>query len=114
QYGNQAEIWITEAGYSTIRHDEFRQLEVFVDAVKAPVKRIYWYGWHDLPEERSSIKGFHIDEREYHLGLIDKAGREKLLARQWRQQGLEGIIELAGWRKEREEQEINPPILITG
>ena len=43
-----AQVWITETGYSTWRHDERRQLTAFVDAIDAPVDRVYWYAMHDL------------------------------------------------------------------
>src|SRR5690606_36882564 len=33
QFDLTAEIWITETGYSTWRHDEQRQLSAFVDAI---------------------------------------------------------------------------------
>jgi CDP-paratose 2-epimerase len=34
-----AQVWITETGYSTWRHDERRQLTALVDALDAPVDR---------------------------------------------------------------------------
>jgi CDP-paratose 2-epimerase len=43
-----AQVWITETGYSTWRHDERRQLTALVDALDAPVDRVYWYSLHDL------------------------------------------------------------------
>ncbi|MFA7429941.1 MAG: NAD-dependent dehydratase, partial [Rhodospirillaceae bacterium] len=36
------QIWITEGGYSTWRHDERGQIEVLLDLLDAPVERVYW------------------------------------------------------------------------
>jgi hypothetical protein len=33
RYGSTAEIWITEAGYSTWRHDDRRQLAAVLDTI---------------------------------------------------------------------------------
>jgi CDP-paratose 2-epimerase len=74
-------IWITEVGYSTWRHDELGQLRTLLDALTAPVERVYWYAAEDLAEERSTIERFHEDEREYHFGLRTVQGRPKLLSR---------------------------------
>lgn len=89
------EIWITEAGYSTWRHDEFNQVKKFIEVVKAPAERIYWYSANDLHPHESHQDGFHEDERHYHFGLKDAAGNEKLLCRVWRESGLDGLYELA-------------------
>ena len=48
QFDSPAQVWITETGYSTWRHDERRQLTAFVDALEAPVDRVYWFAAHDL------------------------------------------------------------------
>jgi CDP-paratose 2-epimerase len=74
-------IWITEAGYSTWRHDEAEQLGTFLDALAAPVDRVYWYSLADLDPDLPTVDGFHSDEREYHFGLRASDGREKLLSR---------------------------------
>ncbi len=69
QFDSPAQVWITETGYSTWRHDERRQLTAFVDAIEAPVERVYWYAAHDLDPKLPTVDGFHSDEREYHFGL---------------------------------------------
>ncbi|MEM1013670.1 MAG: hypothetical protein AAGI46_15795, partial [Planctomycetota bacterium] len=74
-------IWITECGYSTWRHDELAQARTFVDALGAPADRVYWYALDDLDPKLSTIDGFHSDEREYHFGLRTADGRNKLLLR---------------------------------
>src|SRR5207248_2547165 len=38
----RAEIWITAAGFSTWRDDERAQARAFLEAVAAPVDRMYW------------------------------------------------------------------------
>ncbi len=72
-------IWITECGYSTWRHDPLAQAATFVDAMKAPADRIYWYALDDLDPRLPTVDGFHSDEREYHFGLSTPDGRPKLL-----------------------------------
>ena len=69
QFDSPAQVWISETGYSTWRHDERRQLTAFVDAIEAPVDRVYWYSAHDLDPTQPTVDGFHSDERMYHFGL---------------------------------------------
>lgn len=87
----QPEFWITEAGYSTWRHDEPTQAQVFLDLLKAPVERAYWYAWSDLDNTIASQEGFHVDERHYHFGLRTAEGREKLLFRLLAKGGIEEV-----------------------
>ena len=46
-------------------------------AVTAPVERLYWYCAIDLDPHRAAIEGFHVDENEYHMGLVTYAGEKK-------------------------------------
>lgn len=82
-YEHQGEVWITETGCSTWRHQVRAQVREFLHAVAAPAQRVYWYSLRDLPPEESAQTGFHQDEREYHFGLRDDRGQEKLLYRLW-------------------------------
>jgi CDP-paratose 2-epimerase len=75
------EIWITEAGYSTWRHDELVQATRFLEALEAPADRLYWYGWQDIASNVAVQEGLHFDRRHYHLGLHCERGRPKLLGR---------------------------------
>jgi CDP-paratose 2-epimerase len=93
QYNPAAQIWITEAGYSTWRHDEVTQVERFRQALAAPADRFYWYGWQDIPHTVPVQEGLYFDPRHYHLGVTDAAGRPKMLHRQLANAGLE-----APWR----------------
>jgi CDP-paratose 2-epimerase len=76
-------IWITETGLATWdlarnqtgRHD--LQVAMLEKATAAPAERVYWYCAVDLAPERSAIEGFHIDENEYHLGLVTYSGHKK-------------------------------------
>lgn len=76
-------IWITETGLATwdlqqkrvARHD--LQVTMLEKAVLAPVERVYWYSVVDLAPDRAAIEGFHVDENEYHLGLVTYAGQKK-------------------------------------
>lgn len=94
--GSKAQIWITETGYSTWRHDEQPQLAHWIDAADAPADRVYWYCLQDLDPNRPTVDGFHSDEREYHFGIQTATGREKLLGRLWRQKGID---ELPRWHE---------------
>lgn len=86
------EVWITEAGYSTWKHDEIRQVEEFGKIVKAPVSRAYWYSLYDLAPEMPTVDGFHHDDREYFFGLIGNNGKPKLLFRLLQSFGVSGIL----------------------
>ena len=90
-----AEIWITEAGYSTNKNDEFAQLEALVALVDAPAARAYWYSAHDLHPAVPHQDGFHVDERHYHFGLYRADGRPKLLSRIWAEGGIDAVHDLA-------------------
>lgn len=92
---SNADIWITECGFSTWAHDEYRQLTELVDVAQAPVTRAYWYSAEDLDPTRSTLDGFHADERAYHFGLYRSDGTSKLAARVWSERGLEGLGEIA-------------------
>ncbi|MHB2167210.1 NAD-dependent epimerase/dehydratase family protein [Alsobacter sp. R-9] len=81
RFNPAAELWITEAGYSTWRHDEAGQVACFLDALRAPVDRLYWYGWQDLATDVPVQEGYHFDERHYHLGVLTEDARPKLLGR---------------------------------
>ncbi|WP_157494131.1 GDP-mannose 4,6-dehydratase [Fulvivirga imtechensis] len=77
----QPEIWITEAGFSTWQYDEKQQLQEFIKVINSSATRVYWYSLYDLCPSRSTVDGFHLDEREYHFGLKDYKGKPKLLYR---------------------------------
>lgn len=90
-----AEVWITEVGYSTWRHDDFTQLLHFKRAMEADVDRVYWYSVRDLKTDRAHQEGFWQDQRHYHLGLKTHDGRPKLLYRILESKGVEGVRGLA-------------------
>lgn len=114
QYG-LAQVWITETGYPTWRHDEFRQLQVFADVLDLPVERVYWLCLNDLAPERPSLAGFHVDPRDYHFGLKTARGREKLLYRAWAERGSDGARAMAHWPAyARGTVPRQAPVLITG
>jgi CDP-paratose 2-epimerase len=90
-HGVKSEIWLTETGYSTWRHDGIEQVRQLRATLEAPVDRVYWYSASDLHGSLSHQDGFHEDERHYHFGLRDDRGRPKLLHRIWARQGFDGI-----------------------
>lgn len=76
-------IWITETGLATWdlpngRESRFElQCELLRRAVAAPAERVYWYSLIDLDPQREAIEGFHVDENEYHMGLVRADGTAK-------------------------------------
>jgi CDP-paratose 2-epimerase len=90
-----ADIWITEVGYSTWRHDDFTQLLHFKDTMEAPVDRVYWYSVRDLRPTQAHQEGYRQDERHYHLGLKTADGQPKLLYRVLESDGIAGVEKLA-------------------
>ncbi len=85
------ETWITETGYSTWRHDEFRQVQAFLELQAAPVGRVYWISGADLsPDEAPE------DPVRAWAGLWHSDGSPKLLFRLWSSRGRESLDELAG------------------
>jgi CDP-paratose 2-epimerase len=114
EFDSSAEVWITDTGYSTWRHDERRQLTAFVDAIDAPVERVYWYAAHDLDPRLPTVDGFHCDEREYHFGVRRADGAEKLLYRIWSDGGIEAVRDAYWLGKSAYVGGIARPVLITG
>ena len=51
RHNAQAQIWVTETGYSTWRNDEIEQVSRFVRALDVPADRVYWYSWRDVPPD---------------------------------------------------------------
>jgi CDP-paratose 2-epimerase len=114
QFESPAEVWITETGYSTWRHDERRQLTAFVDAINAPADRVYWYAAHDLDPKLPTLDGFHSDERAYHFGLKRADGGEKLLYRLWAEGGIDAVRDAYWIGKSVHVGSADRPVLITG
>lgn len=95
-HGLSPELWVTATGYSTWRHDHVLQARKLIDALAAPVKRVYWYSLFDLPREETKPEDFGLknlgqDERCYHFGLKTAEGQAKFTYRIWRERGLEGL-----------------------
>jgi CDP-paratose 2-epimerase len=113
EIGQQLPLWITEAGFSTWRHDEARQGRELLAAIEAEADRVYWYSLEDLAPSLPTQQGFHIDDRHYHMGLFRGDGTPKLAARLLRDGGagrLAATLKLAAPR-------INvrtPRIVVTG
>jgi CDP-paratose 2-epimerase len=94
RHGSDARIWVTECGFSTWAHDEFRQLTTMVELAEAPADRVYWYSVEDLAPERDTLDGFHADERAYHFGLQRTSREPKLLGRVLMAGGLPTVREM--------------------
>lgn len=96
-HDHPAQVWLTETGYSTWRHDQFEQVRLAVQATSLPVQRIYWLSLRDLAQRRASQAGFHNDQRDYHFGIQGEGGQPKLLYRLWASRGIEGLRQVAQW-----------------
>ncbi len=114
QFNPKGQIWITETGYSTWRHDERRQLAAFVDALSAPADRVYWYSLRDLDPRLATVEGFHADERDYNFGLKRADGGDKLLHRLWSDGGLDAVRDAYWLGKSAYVSGTDKPVLITG
>ncbi|MEX0762443.1 MAG: NAD-dependent epimerase/dehydratase family protein [Dehalococcoidia bacterium] len=95
RYRSDAEIWITEAGFSTWNHDEHGQVRALADVMDAPAERVYWYAAHDLDPNLPTQDGLHTDVRHYHMGIKRQDGTPKLVHRLWKENGLEGVRKAA-------------------
>jgi CDP-paratose 2-epimerase len=107
-----AEIWITQTGFSTWRGDERAQVRAFLDAVSAPAERLFWYRAHDT--QPGQFDSFHSDEREYHFGLKSADGRPKVLYEAWAEGGLDAVRALDAVRPAEHSARRKKPVLITG
>ena len=94
QNNSSTQIWITEAGFSTWQHDEYKQLEEFRNVLKADADKIYWTSLHDLDPESETTENRYADERKNFFGLKRSDGSPKLLYRLWAQNGLNGLDKL--------------------
>lgn len=113
RFNPNAEIWLTETGYSTWRNDEAEQARRFVSAINLPAERTYWYSWSDLPRDVGAQEGFWFDVRHYHMGAADFSGAPKLLARLLCDGGVAKVEEVVSTAKPYLGGK-SAPILITG
>jgi CDP-paratose 2-epimerase len=95
RFNPDAEIWVTETGYSTWRNDELEQARRFAKALEVPADRMYWYSWRDVPPNVPVQEGLWFDPRHYHLGAVTHDGQPKLLARLLKEGGVERLKEVA-------------------
>ncbi len=92
----QKPVWITETGYATwscAEKCEARldlQCSLLHEAAAAPCERVYWYCLQDLDPARESIEGFHVDEHEYHMGLVRHDGTRKPAFEEFKNVGVTG------------------------
>jgi CDP-paratose 2-epimerase len=76
-------VWCTETGLATWdlalnRVSKYElQVQMLEEAAAAAADRMYWYSLIDLDPAREAIEGFHVDENEYHLGLVTCDGTRK-------------------------------------
>lgn len=92
---SSCEIWVTEAGFSTWQHDEYKQTRVFLEFLEAPAQRVYWYGADDLDPRLAAVDRYHLDEREYFFGYRRADGAPKLLFRLLEEGGVSAVRRVA-------------------
>jgi CDP-paratose 2-epimerase len=114
RHNPEAEIWITEAGYSTWRNDELAQVDHFRQAAAAPADRFYWYGWQDIPRSVPVQEGLYFDPRHYHLGVTDAAGRPKMLRRLLQTGGIAALRRPAALTAPRIVRDVAPVAIFGG
>jgi CDP-paratose 2-epimerase len=95
RHNRDAEIWITETGYSTWRNDEMEQAHRFMKALQVPADRLYWYSFADVPPDVAVQEGLWFDPRHYHLGAVTHENQPKLLARLLMEGGVERLADVA-------------------
>jgi len=106
------EVWITGTGFSTWRGDERAQARAFVDALDAPVDRVYW---KELQDREPLAESPYSDEREKHYGLKRADGAPKLLYSAWAKGGLDGVPDVVREANSRRKTDRTPRhVLITG
>lgn len=76
-------VWVTETGLATwdlaLNREAKYELQVAAleEAAAAPAERVYWYSLIDLDPRQEAIEGFHVDENEFHMGLMKHDGFTK-------------------------------------
>ncbi|MEX1136308.1 MAG: NAD-dependent epimerase/dehydratase family protein [Balneolales bacterium] len=86
--GGHQNIWITEVGYSNWQQNEKQQVIEFTNILNVSAERVYWYCLNDLDASKPTVNGYHTDDREYHFGMVDSTGKEKLLYRLLKDYGI--------------------------
>lgn len=77
-------VWVTETGLATLDGTTGNEAKLDLQvqalteaALQCTAERVYWYTLIDLDPEREAIEGFHVEENEYHLGLVRHDGSRK-------------------------------------
>lgn len=113
RYNPDAQVWITETGYSTWRHDEIEQARRFLKALTVPADRLYWYSWADVAPDVPVQEGLWFDPRHYHLGAVTHDYQPKLLAKLLTEGGVERLESVAKLGTPNLAKKA-APVLITG
>jgi CDP-paratose 2-epimerase len=82
------ELWLTSVGYPVAYHDDRRQLQRFLQAIDAPVARLYWCCARDLDREEPQPA---YPEEALDTGLRRGNGRPRLLHRLLTDGGLQQV-----------------------
>jgi CDP-paratose 2-epimerase len=114
--GSNCQIWVTEGGFSTWQHDEFKQARLFLEFLQAPAERVYWYGGDDLDPSLAAVDRYHLDEREYYFGFRKADGTPKLLYRLLEEGGMAAVDRVVSAVRQPKAKRVSKEkaILVTG
>jgi CDP-paratose 2-epimerase len=110
---SNADIWITEVGFSTWQRNEKKQLEEFTKSIKTNAPKVFWYGLKDLAPDLAAVDRYHLDEREYHFGMKHADNSRKLLYTVLTK-GIDNINHYEWMMKDLLKKKTGPYTLITG
>lgn len=114
RFNRAAEIWITETGCATWKHNDIEQVERFIDVLQVPAQRVYWYGWQDIPRDKPVQEGVFLDPRHYHLGFVDADGRPKLLGRLLQEGGIAKLATIQSLKAPQIAKPAHPVVILGG
>ncbi|WP_228466853.1 hypothetical protein [Adhaeribacter swui] len=111
---SNAQIWITEAGFSTWQHDEYQQLQEFRNVLQTQVPKVYWSSLLDQDPELTATNNYYPNERACFFGLQRQDNSPKLLYRLLAQNGLNGLNKLTCITRQSNFNPTEKYALITG
>jgi CDP-paratose 2-epimerase len=90
---SQAQVWLTETGYSTFGEGEERrkreknQIDYFNEIITCAADRVFWHTMvdqkHGTPTDDSLNLEIEADERAFHFGVVNEKGEPKPLFYYW-------------------------------
>ncbi|HTF80723.1 MAG TPA: GDP-mannose 4,6-dehydratase, partial [Cytophagales bacterium] len=113
RYQHPAEVWLTEAGFSTWQYDERKQLDEFIKVIELPLQRVFWRGIKDV-DLTAADHGTALDARTSFFGMKHHDGKPKLLYRMLEKHKVDNIASVKWITKPQKKISEEKHILITG